>query len=66
MYAKVENNTVVKANSSLASFNKAAVSWSKAQLEAKGITDAEGYVKEVGFGGEGARHRYRCSSGRVL
>ena len=37
MYAKVENNTVVKANSSLASFNKAAPSWSNAQLEANGI-----------------------------
>ena len=37
MYAKVENNTVVKANSSLASFNKAAPSWSTAQLEANGI-----------------------------
>jgi len=37
MYAKVENNTVVKANSSLSSFNKAAPSWSTAQLEANGI-----------------------------
>ena len=37
MYAKVENNTVVKTNSSLASFNKAAPSWSSAQLEANGI-----------------------------
>ena len=37
MYAKVEDNTVVKVNSSVASFNKAAVSWSKAQLEANGI-----------------------------
>ena len=37
MYAKVENNTVVKTNSSLASFNKAAPSWSNAQLEANGI-----------------------------
>ena len=37
MYAKVEDNTVVKVNSSLASFNKAAVNWSKAQLEANGI-----------------------------
>ena len=37
MYAKVENNTVVKTNSSLASFNKSAPGWSTAQLEANGI-----------------------------
>ena len=37
MYAKVEDNTVVKVNSSVASFNKAALNWSKAQLEANGI-----------------------------
>ena len=37
MYAKVENNVVVKTNSNLASFNKAAPSWSNAQLEANGI-----------------------------
>jgi len=37
MYAKVENNVIVKANSSLASFNKAAPGWSTAQLEANGI-----------------------------
>ncbi len=37
MYAKVENNTVVKVNSSLSSFNRAAPSWSTAQLEANGI-----------------------------
>lgn len=37
MYAKVENNTVVKVNSSLSSFNRAAPNWSTAQLEANGI-----------------------------
>ena len=37
MYAKVENNVIVKANSSLASFNKAAPSWSAEQLAANGI-----------------------------
>ena len=37
MYAKVENNTVVKVNSSLASFNNAAPSWSAEQLAANGI-----------------------------
>lgn len=37
MYAKVENNTVVKVNSSLSSFNRAAPGWSTAQLEANGI-----------------------------
>ena len=37
MYAKVENNVVVKANSSLASFNRAAPSWSAEQLAANGI-----------------------------
>ena len=37
MYAKVENNVVVKANSSLASFNNAAPSWSAEQLAANGI-----------------------------
>jgi len=37
MYAKVENNTVVKVNSSLASFNNAAPSWSAEQLVANGI-----------------------------
>ena len=37
MYAKVENNVIVKVNSSLASFNKAAPSWSAEQLVANGI-----------------------------
>ena len=37
MYAKVENNQVVKANSNLASFNNAAPSWSAEQLAANGI-----------------------------
>ena len=37
MYAKVENNVIVKANSSLASFNKAEPSWSAEQLAANGI-----------------------------
>jgi len=37
MYAKVENNVVVKANSSLASFNRSAPSWSAEQLAANGI-----------------------------
>jgi len=37
MYAKVENNVIVKANSSLASFNRAAPSWSAEQLAANGI-----------------------------
>jgi hypothetical protein len=37
MYAKVENNTIVKVNSSLASFNNAAPSWSAEQLVANGI-----------------------------
>jgi len=37
MYAKVENNVIVKVNSSLASFNKAAPSWSAEQLAANGI-----------------------------
>ena len=37
MYAKVENNQIVKVNSSLASFNKAAPSWSAEQLAANGI-----------------------------
>ena len=37
MYAKVENNVIVKANSSLASFNNAAPSWSAEQLAANGI-----------------------------
>ena len=37
MYAKVENSTVVKVNSSLASFNNAAPSWSAEQLVANGI-----------------------------
>ena len=37
MYAKVENNVVVKVNSSLASFNRAAPSWSAEQLAANGI-----------------------------
>ena len=37
MYAKVEDNTVVKVNSSLASFNRAAPSWSAEQLAANGI-----------------------------
>jgi len=37
MYAKVENSTIVKVNSSLASFNNAAPSWSAEQLVANGI-----------------------------
>ena len=37
MYAKVENNQIVKANSNLASFNNAAPSWSAEQLAANGI-----------------------------
>ena len=37
MYAKVENNVIVKANSSLASFNRAAPSWSAEQLAANEI-----------------------------
>lgn len=37
MYAKVENNIVVKVNSSLASFSKAAPSWDAAQRAANGI-----------------------------
>ena len=37
MYAKVENNQIVKVNSSLASFNNAAPSWSAEQLAANGI-----------------------------
>ena len=37
MYAKVENNVVVKVNSSLASFNRSAPSWSAEQLAANGI-----------------------------
>jgi len=37
MYAKVENNVIVKANLSLASFNRAAPSWSAEQLAANGI-----------------------------
>jgi len=37
MYAKVENNQVVKVNSSLASFNNAAPSWNAEQLAANGI-----------------------------
>ena len=37
MYAKVENNVIVKVNSSLASFNKAAPSWSAEQLAANEI-----------------------------
>jgi hypothetical protein len=37
MYAKVENNQVVKASSNLASFNNAAPSWSAEQLAANGI-----------------------------
>ena len=37
MYAKVENNVVVKVNSSLASFNRTAPSWSAEQLAANGI-----------------------------
>ncbi len=37
MYAKVENNQIVKVNSSLASFNHAAPSWSAEQLAANGI-----------------------------
>lgn len=37
MYAKVENNVVVKVNSRLASFNRAAPSWSAEQLAANGI-----------------------------
>ena len=37
MYAKVENNQIVKVNSSLVSFNHAALSWSAEQLAANGI-----------------------------
>lgn len=37
MYAKVENNQVVKASSNLVSFNNAAPSWSAEQLAANGI-----------------------------
>jgi len=37
MYAKVENNQIVKVNSNLASFNHAAPSWSAEQLAANGI-----------------------------
>ena len=37
MYAKVENNQIVKVNSSLASFNHAAPSWNAEQLAANGI-----------------------------
>jgi len=37
MYAKVENNVVVKVNSSLAFFNRSAPSWSAEQLAANGI-----------------------------
>ena len=37
MYAKVENNQIVKVNSNLASFNRAAPSWSAEQLAANGI-----------------------------
>ena len=37
MYAKIENNVVVKVNSSLASFNRSAPSWSAEQLAANGI-----------------------------
>jgi len=37
MYAKVENNQIVKVNSSLASFNNAAPSWNAEQLAANGI-----------------------------
>ena len=37
MYAKVKNNQIVKVNSSLASFNNAAPSWSAEQLAANGI-----------------------------
>ena len=37
MYAKVENNQIVKVNSNLASFNNAAPSWSAEQLAANGI-----------------------------
>ena len=37
MYAKIENNIVVKVNSSLASFSKAAPAWDAAQRAANGI-----------------------------
>ena len=37
MYAKIEDNIVVKVNSSLASFSKAAPSWDAAQRAANGI-----------------------------
>jgi len=39
MYAKVENNQIVKVNSSLASFNNAAPSWNAEQLAANGIPE---------------------------
>ena len=41
MYAKVENNKVVKINSSLASFSKAAPAWDAAQRAANGIYEVE-------------------------
>jgi len=41
MYAKVENNQVVKVNSSLASFSKAAPAWDAAQRAANGIYEVE-------------------------
>jgi len=41
MYAKVENNKVVKVNSSLASFSKAAPAWDAAQRAANGIYEVE-------------------------
>ena len=41
MYAKVENNQVVKVNSSLASFSKAAPAWNAAQRAANGIYEVE-------------------------
>jgi hypothetical protein len=41
MYAKVENNQIVKVNSSLASFSKAAPAWDAAQRAANGIYEVE-------------------------
>ena len=41
MYAKVENNQVVKVNSRLASFSKAAPAWDAAQRAANGIYEVE-------------------------
>jgi len=41
MYAKIENNQVVKVNSSLASFSKAAPAWNAAQRAANGIYEVE-------------------------